>query len=190
MPSISYYLPEKEILAELIGIIPATWCWIDGILTAGRELYEKNMIARNTRLCLSRFHDINPTIIPVYDVPFEDKNDKKEKPKTPNFPEIFLKGKLVSSVSFDEAGFESYALPFYTARDLASEFIRLGYKGWLYAYSGYRDNNKFDNPERFEISHKDGKIKLQWDESNDGKRENLDVFTKKLEELKIRECVE
>lgn len=199
-----YELPEeKEKVAEIVDSIPSKWCWIDGGLTAPRSLYESGRIAKNTRLFLGRFYSIKPTLIGAHDVPYGEKfMGDKDKTVTPAIRDIVLEGKLVSSVRFDTAGFETHAdgITVETVRELAAGFIRLGYKGCIQAYSGYDDNNRCDNPESFSLTHyttirsmfdreEPPHVRLDWDPKFCGKRENLEgmisVFSKMgLKELK------
>lgn len=184
-----YELPtDNRKVAVIVDAIPSDWCWIDGFLGAPRLLYEQRRVAHNTGLLISRFYSIKPTIIGVDDVPFEDIYTLRERNQgliVPQINDIVLRGKLHSSVRFDEAGFQTPQLPLSAVKELAREFILLGYKGWMSAYSAYKNNHKFDNPERvsFTHSHTPGgtitnpsplppHISLKWDEKFGGIREN------------------
>ena len=70
---IVYELPEdNKKVSDIVGVIPADWCWIDGRLTAPKQLYRELRVAKNTRLKISRFYSIKPSIIGSDDVAFED----------------------------------------------------------------------------------------------------------------------
>ncbi|MEK6938714.1 MAG: hypothetical protein AABX04_06740 [Nanoarchaeota archaeon] len=197
-----YELPQDcEAVAEIVKSIPSTWCWVNGFLAATREMYESGQIAENTRLFISRFYSIKPTIIGVDDVPYENLNTLRDRKQgfVPQISDVVLKGKLVSSVGFDEAGFENEIFSMNRVKELAAEFIQRGYKGWISAYSGYENNHANDNPEKFSLTHSSGKkgfetdssilpphVSLQWDPRYGGKRENLDGMVTRLEELGLR----
>lgn len=187
-----YELPkEKDKLIEIIDSIPSNWSWIDGFLSAPKELYKKDKIAKNTRLYISRWYSINPTILGADDVPFEKEYGlrKKEEFVIPNLFEVLCERKLFSSVSFNEAGFE-------TSQKFIKYFIGLEYRGWISADRGYRDNNKYHNPERFSFSHLPKRvfgeelplhISLEWDKEYGGKKENLLQIIKKILSLNLKE---
>ena len=195
-----YELPEDNIekIAKCINAIPSNWSWVDGCLTAPKKLYEQGKIAENTRLNISRFYSIKPTIIGYNDAPFGEKAARKEGLIAPKLIDIILKGKLYSSIDFYEAAFETSECNMDTVKELAIGFIEKGYNGVILAYSGYNDNNKYDNPERFGIStsHTEesfhspampAHIKLTWDKEHGGKKENLKEIIKTIEKLGLKE---
>jgi len=197
-----YELPQdREVVAEIAKAIPSDWCWVDGCLSAPRALYESGQVAQNTRLSISRYHSITPTIVGVDDVPYEDEHylRKRKQGIISQINEVVLKAKFFSSVSFDGAAFETRDSSIDTVRELAAEFIKRGYKGWINAYSGHNRNNKYDNPERFSFTHAHTRggtitdptplpphISLQWEPKYGGNRENLDEIIAKLEKLGLR----
>ncbi len=190
---------DREAVAEIINSIPPNWCWIDGNLSATRELYHSGQVAENTQLFISRFYSIKPTIIGSDNVPYEDgysMRERKEGVILPKISDIILRKKLFSSVSFDEAAFESRQISIDLVKELAEGFILLGYKGWIDAFSGYKDNSKYANPERFCLTHAPKKcgtgvlppnISLFWNSKFGGKRENLDRIVIRLEKLRLKQ---
>lgn len=198
---IIYELPEeKGGLIEIIDSIPSNWSWIDGGLTPTKQLYGIDKIAKNTRLRISRWYSIKPTIIGVDNVPFEEERGLRER-KEFVIPDLFgalCEGKLFSSVHFDEAGFETPEISIGIVKKFVRYFLELGYKGWISAYSGYRNNHKYDNPERFHFSHYHQgtsvfgpelppHISLEWEEEYSGKKENLSQIIKKISSLNLKE---
>jgi hypothetical protein len=192
-----YELPEDKV-AKIINSIPSNWRWVDGFLIAPKKLYEEGKIAENTRLKISRFYSIKPTIIGYNDAPFEEEAERKEGLIAPKLTDILLKGKLFSSIHFDEAGFETAEYNIDTVKELAIGFIQKGYKGWIRGYSGYRNNNKYDNPEKLCISNSHTEesfdnpampphIELEWDKEYGGKRENLSKIINTIEKFGLKE---
>lgn len=199
-----YELPEdREAVAEIVRAIPSGWRWVDGYLSAPRELYRSGKVAGNTRLVISRFYLIKPTIIGADDVPYEDEKSLRKTEQgllIPRIADVILRGKLCSSVSFDEAGFKPGEISIDAVKELAGEFIRRGYKGRLHTYSGYQNNNKYDNPETFSFTHaRTGggtivhprplppHISLEWDPRHGGKREHLESIIAELERIRVRQ---
>lgn len=195
-----YELPQdREAVAEIVRAIPSNWCWIDGQLSATRELYQRGQIAENTRLFISRFYSIKPTIIGSDDVPYEDDGSariRKEGIILPKISDIILRKKLFSSVSFNESAFESNGVPMDLVKELAEGFIQMGYKGWIDAFSGYENNHKYDNPERFSLTYASERcgsvllppnISLCWNPKFGGKKENLDGIIIQLEKLRLKQ---
>jgi hypothetical protein len=183
---------EPQHVAEIVDTVPSNWNWFDGYLTAPRILYEKDQIARDTVLALSRFYCIKPTIQGQEAYPFENEKSLEGRRAEYRLPGILdiVKGKQFAIVNFDEAGFETSSyIPFESVREIASHFIRLGYKGWLSVYSGYRENSKTAIPEKLDLSHRQEKIKLSWDEEYDGKKENLESLLAKLKQLGVKEII-
>jgi len=198
---IYYELPrKKEGVVEVVKAIPSGWSWIDGYLSAPRELYEQNQIAPNTKLVISRFNSIRPTIRGADDVPYEDSRVRRETKKdlNPSIIDIAIRRKLFSSVSFDEAAFQDDPMRMSALKKLIEGFIGLGYKGWIGAYSDHQNNNKYDNPETLSFQHfgqgssfmnpveLPPHICLTWKEKHGGKRENLDEIIRVLEKLELK----
>ena len=197
---IIYELPEDNIekITKCINAIPSDWNWVDGFLIAPKKLYEQGKIAENTRLNIGRFYSIKPTIIGYNDAPFGKEEARTKGLIAPKLTDIILKGKLYSSVHFDEAAFETSEYNMDTVKELAIGFIEKGYKGRIEAYSGYRNNNKYDNPETLGISTSyteksfhslamPAHIELEWDKEHGGKKENLSKIIKTIEELGLKE---
>lgn len=194
---LSYEFPsERKNVIELVRAIPSNWSWVDGYLYATKELYSSDRVAENTRLLISRFYSINPNIVGTDDVPFEEQDLRRErKPRSnPKITDIVLRHKLFSSILFDEAAFETPEISIETVKELAEGFIGMGYKGWIHSYSGYRDNNKFANPERYYFNHdyqgSPASVSVEWDEGNGGKKENLEGILKIIQSLSLKELKE
>lgn len=197
-----YELPtDPDTVAYIVRAIPSGWKWIDGGLIAPRKLYEQGQIAENTRLSLSRFYSIHPTIIGAHDVPYEDQHAlQRSKMIVPKIDDVTLRRKFFSSVFFHEAGFETKEVTMDTLKELIEGLLRLGYKGSIHAFSGYRNNHKYDNPERFSFTHASTKggtfinpsplpphLSLAWHEEHDGKREHLDDLVHTIERVGLQE---
>jgi hypothetical protein len=195
MAKIIYELPqEKEKVAEVIACIPSNWKWVDGYLSAPRD--GSCQISENTQLLISRFYLSTPTIVgrrsPSYkDWPlYRDWERESKLGLIPKLGEIFIEKKLFSSIRFDEAAFE--APPFEEKqitmddiRSLAQYFIKEGYMGWINAYSGHKNNYKYNNPERFALSHSDWLIKLEYCERYSGSKKNLEGIMENFSKLGI-----
>ncbi|HLD04738.1 MAG TPA: hypothetical protein VJG90_03380 [Candidatus Nanoarchaeia archaeon] len=157
-------LEDRDVQAAVVQAIPSSWCWVDGGLFAPRKLYEEGRITPNTRLALRRFDHIE--IVGRKELPFEDSLKLplgRLEHTVPNIVPLFCGQLHVSSVTFDEVPYECKFLTMNVVRQLAAGFVGLGYVGSLSAYSGFRNNHKYDNPEQLFFST--GRIlKLQWDE--------------------------
>ena len=189
-----FELPDNpEVAIEIVKAIPSDWCWVDGGLVAPKELYERGKIAEDTELVLSRFYSIKSTIIST-------KKSEGHLTFPVKLDEIFLEGKLPSSVYFDEAGFDKYSISIDMVKKIAVGYIQKGYKGWLRSFSGYRDNSKYDNPEDLSLNQfperggsfisprpMPSHVVLAWDERHGGKRERLIPIISKLEQLGLKE---
>jgi hypothetical protein len=147
MPELVYKLPvESEKVAEVVEAFPSgpAW-WIVGMLYATRELYQRSMIASNTRLTIS---SVDIRITRASDIPYEDEvivkpirsfqavypeyNDvlfRKER-TFPRVDQIFFGTRMFSSVRFEYVeGEEAIGC----AKNLAQECIKSGYKGYIAA---------------------------------------------------------
>jgi len=198
-----YELPEKrKDLIEIVSSIPSYWSWIDGRLFATRELYNSGKIATNTRLFISRFYSIKPTIQGVHDTPYEDHPIDVIEGEIfgPKIHDVLFGGKLFSSVVFDEAAFDTpNKITMDMVKKLVEEFLRMGYMGWISAFSGFRNYNKYDNPESFNFQYGEREwptptskftaphISLEWNQEHFGKKENLEGILKVIKKLKLKE---
>lgn len=203
MGNLIYELPtEMEIVAEVVRALPSDWLAFEGILFAPRELYLQERIVKNTRLRLSNSHYFNPIIDAVDDVPFELLNWKRKENKSirvPNFYGLFVEGKYPSSIEFDDVnGTVKYGIALSQARDLASEFIRRGYKGTVRARTADLDDYGICNGQKFGLWHyrpdfeKSVKnyllntVILEWHDIH-GSKENLTTLIEEFEKLGLKQ---
>lgn len=190
--TLKYKLPESpEEQYEILKTIPDTWSFISGFLLATKKIYDEGNIAENTRLEISRFIN-SPVIIASDDLPyeFEESNRiiKEDYSKIPKIYDILFNNRLPSSVRFIEAGFRKEKV-FITSIDLAREFIRRGYKGYLNIFNGYCDDEAFANRNRFCLYHQEPHIELYWDKKFKGKKEDLVSIFTKIEQLGLTKKV-
>ena len=194
-------MPAEPIqLAQLVRAIPDDFSWIDGYLLAPKKLYDQDLIARNTRLTIRRFADA-PLIRGVGAIPFEESLLPRAEQKIERVPAdllaVFLYGGLVSSVGFDEAGFQGRPQPFKDIKRLIEHFYMKSYKGELELFRGYEDDDKYANSERVSFSHRPSKktfltqelpphISLEWNTKSGGKMSRLSELIKGIERLDLK----
>jgi hypothetical protein len=193
-----YKLPrERDKVAEIVKAIPSGWrisgCWrISGRLYAPRELYEKNQIAGNTRLTISRYG--NASVAHELDLPYEDEIENKdiffrmenEKNRVPRVDDVIFGRKSVSSFCFDLVEEEMISD---IVKELAQGLIKMGYKGWISARN-FIGNSLTEYREGLTLSHYFNTISLEWNELYDGKKENLDEILNVIKSLELELCEE
>lgn len=192
-----YELPlDKKVVAGVIDAIPSNWCWIDGVLESPRELREQGKIAESSILYIERFHSIKPTIRGVTNFDISPGAEGRYTP--PNLVDIFANGKYPLRIIFEQAGFQSSPeITIDSAKNIAREFILLGYSGFISVKRAYRHNSPSCTPKTFSIwqeGKQEGRnknlppsVELEWDEEGGGKREHLESIVKQLDNLGLKE---
>lgn len=127
--------PNK--IAEIIHEIPEIWSALDGSLAAPKSLYAEGRVARNTELVIVN-HDN------YFKVEIVNRDSEKKK-MMPPVPELIFGNKFVSSVYFD--AIRCFGGSFEQVKELAADFIRLGYSGHLRAMSRFEERMNGRNPE-------------------------------------------
>jgi len=178
--TITYELPqEKEKVAQIVGMILSNCTWIDGLLTAPRDLYRMGEIAKNTQLLIdhSLYRARGIAIVGSDDVPYESERKDRERFQVhPNLTDIFTKQKLFSSVKFQHAAANNTPeISINTVKELAQHYISKGYMGVISAVDDY------GNPEMLRINHHDKTILVRSPKDYDPERDNLEGIVTNLE---------
>jgi hypothetical protein len=183
---IIYELPEdKEIAAKIVDLFPLG-CWIHGHLVATQELYAKNEIAEDTALVIGRD---TFDIVSRKEQPFEREESGMDQSSHPRIVDVLARKKLFSSIYFRDAGFMSNKIR-KGAHDLASEFIRIGYKGNLDIPTDFVDNASGHNPETFVLSHYSNEVRLSWYSEYSGHKEKFESIEKDFKNLGVKKLSE
>ena len=201
MQKLLFEMPVEPIqLAQLVREIPNDFSWVDGYLLAPRKLYEQDLIARNTRFVISRY-STQPLIKGRRDVSFEEsmvaQKEQIIQNSSPNLLDVFLYGGLVSSVEFDEAGFQSHLQPISEIKKLIEHFYMKDYRGEITLFRGYDDEDKYANRERVSFNHRPSKktfitqklpphISVEWNPKEGGKIATLSGLIKGIERLDLK----
>ena len=187
--TLTYKLPEdKETVARVVELIPPNWSTFSGVLRAPLAFYEKDKVAKDTQLVISRFYSVHPTIVGwKNDLPYEhwtlEKIVHTPKQCEPRLVDVLVRGKMFSSVLFDSPGYDE-DVKLDVAKEIAAGFVRRGYKGSLY---GVRRQNDYESSqaEDMMINHPSSRITLEWNEGNGGSRANFAAIEKSLRELEV-----
>jgi len=189
---------DTNIMMKLVEVIPNSWSWIDGVLSAPKTLIDSGKAVAGTGYEISRFHSIHPTIKGIY-------RDGKE--QKPNLYAMIAEGKLPGFVSFHEAGYD-IDISFELAKKIAIAYLEKGYRGWLGLYSDCYDNSKYENPAacnihfkpwekgRFSVNLSDKNtddnppvIEVNWTEKYGGKPELVQPIISLCHSLGLKELV-
>ncbi len=137
-----FKLPDNssEVIQAVINSIPDTWSWLDGSLRAPERLVASGEVAVATGYRFRRFHE-QPIIIGAW-----CGETKSELPA--DYYSIIVDSKRPEFVVFGEAGLDNSKITFHAIKDIVDGLIGVGYTGNLSFYSGYRNNEKYNNPAR------------------------------------------
>ncbi|WKZ29298.1 MAG: hypothetical protein QY323_01050 [Patescibacteria group bacterium] len=135
---------DSEALARVIEAVPQEWSWVDGRLGPPQALVENGQVARTAGYFIGRFHSIHPTIQGPW-------NHKERRSDRPDLCEILIEHKLPLFIAFDEAGFQERTMHLGAAKKIAAHHVRFGYRGWLFWYVGWDDDDKYRNEARCEM---------------------------------------
>lgn len=143
--------PEQ--IAQIVSAVPADWCWLDGALEAPQKLIGAGRVHPDAGYVLGGFVERGFKLASLH----EHLHGRREYESIRRVDThgIVTSPRLPAFVEFDEAGYrEKFALPFSEVVRIAADLVRQGYLGGLSFYSGFEDNNKYDNPERarFELT--------------------------------------
>ncbi len=137
---LAYIVPKgrESIFREIVNAIPSDWGYLEGNLWHPEELRRRGRIAENTGLYISRRC---LTEEPIIMGRLEPAGPGEDHPRyhPPNLVDVFLRQKYPFDVVFDKAGFQPGHLTFRDAKEMAKEFILLGYTGFLAAYGSSQD---------------------------------------------------
>ncbi len=185
MSDLFYTFSKRAYLTKIITHSHLeTWCWLDGLLIAPKSFYELGNVALRTRIVLGRFSGV--TIEGAFDYPYPKKipSQKSQAKIVPDIYSLFIKNNSPSSILFDEAGFENSPTSLGIVNHIAAGFVEKGYGGYLNLFSGYKNNDPFDNPETMKLLLGTSLVlKLTWNESLGGKKTNFDFIFHHLPSL-------
>lgn len=137
--------PEQ--IAQIISAVPEDWCWLDGTLDAPQKLIDDGRVHPDAGYVLGGFEERGFRLASLHEYRHGRRQD--EPIRRVDTHGIVTAPRLPAFVGFNEAGYrESFALPFTEIVRIAADLVRQGYLGGLSFFSGFRNNNKYDNPER------------------------------------------
>lgn len=137
--------PEQ--IAAIIAAVPEDWCWLDGTLEAPQALIDGGRAHPDAGYVLGGYVERGFKLASLHEYRHGRRSD--EPMRRVDTHGIVTVPRLPAFVVFDEAGYrESFSLPMSEVVRIATDLVRQGYLGGLSFYSGFRNNNKFDNPER------------------------------------------
>ncbi|MEK7073138.1 MAG: hypothetical protein AAB974_01740 [Patescibacteria group bacterium] len=137
--------PEQ--IAQIISAVPEDWCWLDGTLDAPQKLIDDGLAHPDAGYVLGGFVERGFKLASLHEYRHGRRSD--EPIRRVDTLGIVTVPRLPAFVGFNEAGYrESFALPLPEVVRIAADLVRQGYLGGLSFFSGFRNNNKYDNPER------------------------------------------
>ena len=144
-------------VVEAIDLVPFSWTYVNGYLTAPYSLHESGLVVPNVRLLVSS-KPFRVSNVEANDPPYESFIDheqigkvKIEKPFSARVNEVILYGKLQSSLFFDKVSVSGKEVIIDDLKELAKNFIEKGYKGRLSFHS--TDNPDPSKVEVIRFSH-------------------------------------